>query len=130
MEVNTTAVPAVPRTAATYKQHHLHSQSHKVHNQNHGNFPSKTILITITAVTSVTLLFAIFLLVLMLRRLKSTSKNRTCNDSSRVVLHDTCLGSVTSTALSFNSSPGNNKLVAYVIANSFLVVQQIQYMQT
>ncbi|XP_061348504.1 probable serine/threonine-protein kinase PBL7 [Gastrolobium bilobum] len=73
----------------------------KVHNQHHQNLASKTIFINL-----VTLLFTTFLVVLMLRRLKSTSKKRTCKDNnSRVLLHDISSRFMASTALSFNSSP-------------------------
>ncbi|XP_020959712.1 probable serine/threonine-protein kinase PBL7 isoform X3 [Arachis ipaensis] len=64
MEVINSTTTAVPATNQTYKHSHSHSHSNN-------DFPSKTILISITLLTSLTLFFAIFLVAFMLRRLKS-----------------------------------------------------------
>lgn len=133
MEANTTTtiVPAGAPTVATknhtYTQHHLHSENH---NNHHGHFPSKTILITITAATVVTVLFTIFLVVFLLRRQKSSSRNGTCKDNSRV-LHDTSSRLIASTTLNFNSSPGKTSSTCKYICNSFLIGLAVTtYMQS
>ncbi|OIV90847.1 hypothetical protein TanjilG_15580 [Lupinus angustifolius] len=95
MEVDTTT------ENHTYTRQHSHSENH---NHHHGHFPTKTIVITITTVTTVTILLTIFLVIFLLRRQKSSTKNETCKDKSRV-LHDTSSKLIASTTLTFTSSP-------------------------
>ncbi|KAI4301827.1 hypothetical protein L6164_035067 [Bauhinia variegata] len=102
MEVNTTIAPVAGPPTLTSKNHtFIYSENHSHH---HGHFPSKTILIVIIAVTSFIVLLAIFLIIFMLRRLKSSSKNGTFKDDSRV-LHNPSERFKTSTVLNINSSP-------------------------
>ena len=101
MEVNTSNVPSGSPIINT--THRLHSEIH----DNHSHFPSKTILTVIISFTSVMVLSAIFLIFYMLRRLKSSNKNGNCKDIS-MPLHDISSRFISSTALNFNSSPGNS----------------------
>ncbi|KAK7277901.1 hypothetical protein RJT34_22920 [Clitoria ternatea] len=105
MEVNSTTTNTVsagpPTMNHSYTQHHLHSEND---NHGHAHFPTKTILTTITVVTLVTVLFIIFLVLFFIRRQKSSNKNETCKEETRV-LHDTSNRLIGSTPLTFNSSP-------------------------
>ncbi|KAI4350000.1 hypothetical protein L6164_010533 [Bauhinia variegata] len=102
MELNNTIAPAAgPPTVTTENHTYINSENHSHH---HGHFPSKAILIVIIAVTSFIVLFAILLIIFMLRRLKSSSKNGTFKDDSRV-LQDPSSRFMTSTALNITSSP-------------------------
>ncbi|MED6182004.1 hypothetical protein PIB30_024633 [Stylosanthes scabra] len=101
MQVNnsTTAVPTAAIMAPTL----LPTTNQTTHKHSHSNFPSKTILITITLLTSLTLFFAIFLIAFMLRRLKST--NTTTTTPSKHNNTTNSFPSLPSTTLPFTSSP-------------------------